>query len=336
MIGGANYHKSQFNLAVQGERQPGSSFKPFVLATALSQGISPATMLDLEAAGDLARRQGLVRPQLRGRIPRADQPDRGDDRVRQHGLRAADADRRAGEHRQDGAPARDHEPAAELLRDRARRRGGQPARDGPRVWRLRERRAADRRPPHGQPSRGDRLGERGAEQPAAAAGAHARDRRVPEPDPPGRRHLRHGAEGGARRPARRGEDRDDGELRRRVVRRLHTAARHRRLGRIPEPLRADAERVPRQGGRRRHVPGRDLEEVHDERAQAPGRPAPGVLGAAAPLPVAAPGRVPRQSDRARQRLLPRHERDRLLRQTQGLPAARTARRTRSRCRAWSG
>jgi len=45
MIGGANYHKSQFNLAVQGERQPGSSFKPFVLATALSQGISPATTL---------------------------------------------------------------------------------------------------------------------------------------------------------------------------------------------------------------------------------------------------------------------------------------------------
>src|SRR5204863_1315004 len=33
----------QFNLAVQGERQPGSSFKPFVLATALKQGISPAT-----------------------------------------------------------------------------------------------------------------------------------------------------------------------------------------------------------------------------------------------------------------------------------------------------
>ena len=41
MIGGKSYHKSQFNLAVQGERQPGSSFKPFVLATALKQGISP-------------------------------------------------------------------------------------------------------------------------------------------------------------------------------------------------------------------------------------------------------------------------------------------------------
>jgi penicillin-binding protein 1A len=45
MIGG-NYRQSQFNLAVQGERQPGSSFKPFVLATALSQGISPASVFE--------------------------------------------------------------------------------------------------------------------------------------------------------------------------------------------------------------------------------------------------------------------------------------------------
>jgi len=43
MVGGNNYRRSQFNLAVQGERQPGSSFKPFVLATALEQGISPGS-----------------------------------------------------------------------------------------------------------------------------------------------------------------------------------------------------------------------------------------------------------------------------------------------------
>jgi penicillin-binding protein 1A len=43
MVGGENYHKSQFNLAVQGRRQPGSSFKPFVLATALDEGIAPST-----------------------------------------------------------------------------------------------------------------------------------------------------------------------------------------------------------------------------------------------------------------------------------------------------
>jgi len=45
MVGGSNYRESQFNLAVQGERQPGSAFKPFVLATALAQGISPETHL---------------------------------------------------------------------------------------------------------------------------------------------------------------------------------------------------------------------------------------------------------------------------------------------------
>jgi penicillin-binding protein 1A len=44
MVGGRSFKKSQFNLAVQGERQAGSSFKPFVLATALSQGISPQTV----------------------------------------------------------------------------------------------------------------------------------------------------------------------------------------------------------------------------------------------------------------------------------------------------
>ena len=43
MYGGNSFHVSQFNLATQGERQPGSAFKPFVLATALKEGISPLT-----------------------------------------------------------------------------------------------------------------------------------------------------------------------------------------------------------------------------------------------------------------------------------------------------
>ena len=37
--GGFNYDKSNFNLATQGKRQPGSSFKPFVYATAFKQGM---------------------------------------------------------------------------------------------------------------------------------------------------------------------------------------------------------------------------------------------------------------------------------------------------------
>jgi penicillin-binding protein 1A len=42
MIGGKDFEKNQFNLAVQGRRQPGSAFKPFVLATALEQGVRPS------------------------------------------------------------------------------------------------------------------------------------------------------------------------------------------------------------------------------------------------------------------------------------------------------
>jgi penicillin-binding protein 1A len=41
MVGGRNYDESPFNLATQGERQPGSSFKAFDLAAALEEGISP-------------------------------------------------------------------------------------------------------------------------------------------------------------------------------------------------------------------------------------------------------------------------------------------------------
>jgi penicillin-binding protein 1A len=43
MFGGNNFRESQFNLAVQATRQPGSSFKPFVLSAALEQGIAPST-----------------------------------------------------------------------------------------------------------------------------------------------------------------------------------------------------------------------------------------------------------------------------------------------------
>ncbi len=41
MVGGRDFATQQFNVAVQGRRQPGSAFKPFVLASALSQGVSP-------------------------------------------------------------------------------------------------------------------------------------------------------------------------------------------------------------------------------------------------------------------------------------------------------
>jgi penicillin-binding protein 1A len=41
MVGGRDYATKPYNLATQGQRQPGSSFKPFVLAQALREGVSP-------------------------------------------------------------------------------------------------------------------------------------------------------------------------------------------------------------------------------------------------------------------------------------------------------
>ncbi|HEU0248543.1 MAG TPA: transglycosylase domain-containing protein, partial [Gaiellaceae bacterium] len=46
MFGGRNFRESQFNLAAQAERQPGSAFKPIVLATAMREGISPQTEIE--------------------------------------------------------------------------------------------------------------------------------------------------------------------------------------------------------------------------------------------------------------------------------------------------
>jgi penicillin-binding protein 1A len=45
MVGGRNFDDSHFNRAVQAHRQPGSAFKPFVYATALEAGYSPATVI---------------------------------------------------------------------------------------------------------------------------------------------------------------------------------------------------------------------------------------------------------------------------------------------------
>jgi penicillin-binding protein 1A len=44
MVGGRDYAKAPFNLATQGQRQPGSAIKPFILAEALRQGIGPGAV----------------------------------------------------------------------------------------------------------------------------------------------------------------------------------------------------------------------------------------------------------------------------------------------------
>ena len=110
MVGGRNYHRSQFNLATQGERQPGSSFKPFVLATALQSGISPATTfvskpVTIDAGGRLWHVNNYESA-YNGTIDLA----LGDRVLRQLRLRAADERGGPAERRGDGEGARDRTP----------------------------------------------------------------------------------------------------------------------------------------------------------------------------------------------------------------------------------
>jgi len=61
MQGGFSYQYSVFNRATQAERQPGSSFKPFVYASALDSGYSPSTII-IDAPIEVQTPQGLWRP----------------------------------------------------------------------------------------------------------------------------------------------------------------------------------------------------------------------------------------------------------------------------------
>ena len=45
MIGGYDFNRSEYNRAVQAHRQPGSAFKPIIYATAINQGMSPASVV---------------------------------------------------------------------------------------------------------------------------------------------------------------------------------------------------------------------------------------------------------------------------------------------------
>ncbi|MGA1761029.1 MAG: penicillin-binding protein 1A, partial [Paracoccaceae bacterium] len=61
MQGGFDYTSSVYNRATQADRQPGSSFKPFVYASALDSGYTPATIV-VDAPIEINTPQGLWRP----------------------------------------------------------------------------------------------------------------------------------------------------------------------------------------------------------------------------------------------------------------------------------
>ena len=64
MQGGFSYQDSVFNRATQARRQPGSSFKAFVYAAALTAGFSPATLVnDAPVVFESEALEGIWRPE---------------------------------------------------------------------------------------------------------------------------------------------------------------------------------------------------------------------------------------------------------------------------------
>ena len=63
MVGGFSFDDSQFNRATQAQRQPGSSFKPFVYAAALDNGYTPSSVvMDAPIEIDQGPGLGIWRP----------------------------------------------------------------------------------------------------------------------------------------------------------------------------------------------------------------------------------------------------------------------------------
>ena len=270
MASSADYADSKFNLAAQGERQPGSSFKTFALMTALRNGVdpdstrytsvSPTRINDPRygppfeiktyggtSGGNMNLVQATIAVRQLGLHPARARP-----RARQGG-------RHGGRH---GHPPR---ARARLSGGVARRaRGGRvAARDGDRVRDDRVRRLP-------QPADRHHQGHVPERQVAASApmegqaheGVQGRDDLRGDPDPraehPGRhRHARRD------RLSRRRQDRHHRPQHRRLVRGLHAAPGHRRVGRLSQRPHRDAHALLRRAGRRRHVPGRHLGRLHE-------------------------------------------------------------------------
>src|SRR5881398_3500298 len=92
MVGGNDFQHRPFNLATNGHRQPGSAIKPFILASALTHGISPSSVwTSAPRVFRFRRRDGKVDyfggTQLPEHIRRVEDPCQRDRLVGQLGLR---------------------------------------------------------------------------------------------------------------------------------------------------------------------------------------------------------------------------------------------------------
>ncbi len=230
VVGGIDYGESQFNRATHARRQPGSSFKIYVYATALENGFNP----QIDRARRLGELRQLVAQELQRQRrlgPLADRNRRVQELAQHHGRRPLlQGGPREGAG--DDAPARRQRRQTNVL-DGARRYRHNAARAHRRLCRIRQWRQA------GPPLRSPR-----ALQFQGRAHLLARARRAPAPQIVSARVVEQMNqmmqavvnEGTGRRAILDfthavGQDRHQLRLARRLVRGLHRRARHRRLGR---------------------------------------------------------------------------------------------------------
>ncbi len=276
MVGGRSYNESPFNLATEGERQPGSSFKAFDLAAALEDGISPELGLDLEGE-DLHRA-----PYGDGTEKFVVHNDEGaysgsntltgatafsDNSIyAEVGLKVGTAKIARLAHRMGittplstnpamtiggltvGVTPLDMAHAYETIAHDGERVSGSMAVGGQPVG-IQEVDAGRQTLPDGSHRDVNRVKVKRV-LPASVGADGDLDARNGDP-------VRH-RPGCGDRPVRGRQDRHDLQLRRRLVRRLGLQVHGRRMGRLPEQADPDDDGLQQRPGARRHVPGADL------------------------------------------------------------------------------
>ncbi len=290
MVGGDNYGTTPFNLATQGQRQPGSSFKPFVLAEALRQGISPQSTWESkkktyilkggekftvnnyeDAYGGirtLANATTFSDNAVYAQVGMKVKTKKVAKLARRMGVRTSVSSNYAmalGGLRTGVTPldmAHAYETFATggklvygtLSPGQSHKSLPVPGPVGHRAHRQARRQEEARGRARRRPE--------DDQQAQGAQGAHAAGGRHRLLDPADRRQGRHRDPRPDPRRDDRRQDRHHRGLRRRVVRGLDEGVHRRRLGRLPRRVQADEDRVPRQAGLRWHLSRRDLEDLH--------------------------------------------------------------------------
>ncbi len=279
MVGGRSYSETPFNLATEGERQPGSAFKAFDLAAALKDGVSPYSVwTSKEKTFYVHGQHGVEKFEVHndegsysGSNTLTGATAASDNSIfAEVGLKVGTRRIALLAHRMGittplstnpamtiggltvGVTPIDMAHAYETIAHGGRRVTGSMAEGGSPVG-IQEVEAGGQQAPRRLQARRQQSRDR-----ADPADVRRRNRDIDARD---RRSIRH-REGRRDRPVRGGKDRHDRELRRRLVRRLEQQVHGRRLGRLPEQARADDHRLQRRPRVRRHLPRADLAQLH--------------------------------------------------------------------------